>query len=320
MIAWLTVVLISLFESRILVFLHAGSVPFLSRIVNDVLNGTVFIPPFQSRLLGPLVIKQLETAGIRPENAYIIFIVSMVFITNITAFLLFKRVTGDTTLSARQTAYFAAAFTAFQDYRFLYSWDLISLLVFTLLAYGIFTRARTRFFVVLFLAALLNREDAILIAFWLIIDSFVYAREAILKVRLKHPVNALLGALLAGFGLFYVKYIRSALSADKDASANILMGNQFELFISLKRLFYENLFNLNIVVTLFVALAFLCFYRNRDKLTGHNAKIAAFVFIMFAFTLTFGVLNETRVWFPFIPFLLMFNLDFNHNAFRARPA
>jgi len=294
---------------RIISFIHNQSLPKLALISDSVLQGKVYNCAFQNRLIGPLAVRTIETLwALSPPKSYFIFLILLLPLTNIVLFFILYRLSGDENVSLRYLLYLILSFILLQDKDYLYTWDVIGLLLFSLFAFGIFARKATSFFIILFTVAIFNKEDALFIPLWLIIDAFAFEgkKRFGLYVQDHQKLGKGIILILAGAGL--IKYLRSQLWMLQPEIAGF--GNQFELFTSLKRLFYENFFNLKIIITFFVLSVAYFFFVNRRKMSFYTAKTAVLFFCMYVATITFGVILETRIWFNIVPFMLMFHMYF----------
>lgn len=303
------IIVLSLFEMRIISFIHNQSLPKLALISDSVLQGKVYNCAFQNRLIGPLAVRAIQTfLGLSVPKSYFIFILLMLPVTNIILFMLFYRLSRDENVSLRYLLYLILSFILLQDNDYFYSWDVVGLLLFSLFAFGIFMRRSTSFFIFLFTVAIFNKEDALFIPLWLIIDAFALEGKKRFKSYVQDYQKLGIGMILILAGAGFIKYIRAKLWVFRPEFAGF--GNQFELFISLKRLFYENFFNLKIIITLFVISVAYFFFMNRKRMSFYTIKIVVLFFCMYVATITFGVIHETRIWFNIIPFMLMFHMHF----------
>ncbi len=131
-------------------------------------------------------------------------------------------------------------FLIFQDrssWGWFYTFDILSIIFFTIFPYLVINKKPTFLLVLLFLVALTNREDAIFIAFYIAISAFLL-QSGWLFLRLKSLGRLTLGAALGLFAITYTKYVRDYVSILKPTGADFALGNSVT---SLKTGFY-NLF------------------------------------------------------------------------------
>jgi hypothetical protein len=298
---------ISLFEIRVIYYIHNEKLGYLAHAANAVLTGKTQWEGFQNRLLGPYLLKIAD--GITNNvhtSSYFLFLCVMIAATNIILFFLFLKLCGDRTISLKYILYFSASFTALQDYTFLYTWDLISLLVFSVFSYAVFKKKGIMLFVALFFIELFNREDAVYIAAWIFIDSFEYFCEDRFNVRLVNVYKAITGAVLMTVGFAYIVKIRNILwLGGTTAGDNRVLSGNTNVFLQNIKLLLSNFFSLNIMISALILYVIYYFYKNRRVLPDQYYKIYLVFLCMFVSSFVFGNINETRIWFIFIPLYLM---------------
>ncbi len=267
------------------------------------------------RVLAPYLVYGLSHLTASYQAALIWFMGTVLFAAKVLWFSLVKRLTGCEATALRYTVLFSALFIMMQDRMWILPWDIVDLLVFSLFAYGIYKGCRTRFFVVLFFIELLNREAALFIALWIVLDGlrFVHPRgwwtiEVVNRGRV-----ALGGALLVG-GMAVTKWLRDSLFETSHFpwvgtdEAHRVLGNHIYLFRNLGDFFrnFASLENAAISLGLLaVVVLFVRSWQKQNRMVRLTLLWGAMVFNIFFF----GLINETRMWQMLIPFVLLLVLQ-----------
>lgn len=195
--------------------------------------------------------------------------------------------------------------------------------MFSIFSYGLFKRKRIVFFIVLFFIELLNRESALFIALWLIIDSIdLQSERSRISLYVRDKLAMVIGVGLSFFSVIVTKvvrdalFIRSSLDSIGLDTGHAAIGNHNQLIVNVKA-FKDNIIpnpNINILVNVFI-LYFIYIICTNFKLFSHyQRKILILVSIIFISTFLFGLINETRVWFVFIPFILMYKISLSSTS------
>jgi hypothetical protein len=197
-----------------------------------------------------------------------------------------------------------------------YPWDYIDLGVFTLFAFFIFTRKPTIFFIALFLLEIINRESALFIPLFLVIDAFhIELSSKNIRLSVCHKSKLLIGMLLITLGILYTKFIRhflfieSSIKAIADDSSHQLLGNHFLLKDNV-RAFFHNFLTKDFVVSVFIVLMVLFLLGNVKKFSEVQLKALVLFMSLLISIFLFGLINETRMLTVLLPFLLFFHISF----------
>lgn len=163
------------------------------------------------------------------------------------------------------------------------------------------------FHLVLFVAALLNRESALFIA--------VYIALSGLSISVAPPmfrVRIVLGTLLVAAGALYTHFVRRALFVGRPDGTvdevHAAIGNHVYLVENLRHIFWGNFTSTHfaISITLLVGLALLL--RKLPSLGDADIKAALILLFILAQTIVFGSIIETRLFLIVIPFVLLLSL------------
>ncbi len=297
----------------------------------DAAYGVILHTPhwraYANRLLGPYTILALSQLGVSFETAMHIFnflMISVQIMIIYSVVLRFSNLAYKTAI--RYVIFFSFILLCMQDY-YSYPWDYIDTAIFILFVWGIFRGKATIYFVVLFLVELLNREIAILISFYLILDSFsISLNKTSPKITLNSSQkNKLtLGMILSIGGILYTKllrdtlFIKSSLLGVGDDITHKLFGNHFQFTLNIKELFVNNFSSLNFITSLYIFGLIIFYLISISKSNPQHIKALIMLVITCLAILAFGLINETRMLMITIPFLIFLIFDLDIQA--SRPA
>lgn len=276
-------------------------VPNAITIVNEtlsVLSGNPFWRAYQNRLMSGFIIQQISTVfSITDIRAYQVVGLFMCSISNIAAYHAFKK-------SLHNVMYFIVAFIFLQSGREFYAWDYFDLLFFTLLALGISQRKSIFYFTVLFFAAIFNRESALFIPLWLVIDG---------SFGTTNWKKILFGICLILCGVFIVTFLREHLFIASHMErigvdeSHQFFGNHFCLTDNILSLSHDKIFyDFDFMKYIVAGFIFWIVLRTWKDATIQHYKIVVFIISLIASNVCFALINETRVWFTLIPICLMY--------------
>ncbi|MEI9916089.1 MAG: hypothetical protein WDN29_10000 [Methylovirgula sp.] len=166
---------ISLNEYQIYYLSHTSSKRDIIDATRGILTGHPPWKAFQDRLLGPLAFVGFDAAinwirGISSSETKSLdaFFGVMIIIKNFVCFSLLLRYRHRPVIACAGTIFGSLLSVSVTDY-WLYTWDLIELIIFNYLAYIIYSEKKLDFyFFVLYLLALSNRESAAFFGLWLL--------------------------------------------------------------------------------------------------------------------------------------------------------
>ena len=301
---------ISLVVYQIIRQLYAPHWEEISNSAYGVLIGKPDWFAYQNRLLGPYLIYLISLAGFSYISSAKFFVFITIVIQTIVLFVLLVK----KNLPYQQIIVYILAysfiFLAFQEYS-LYSWDSIDAILFIFFAWGIFENKSIFYFVAIFLVSLFNRESALFISIYLIIDAFEIKSLNIGLIALKSKAKFVAGVVLTTAGIIFIKIARETLfiSLSNGFLDDIHrgLGNHINLTRNLIDLFFENFTSIHIINSLFifVSVSFLFYFMKQYKEEQLKALIV-FLLIMVNI-LIFGLVNESRLFVVLIPFLIFFH-------------
>jgi hypothetical protein len=320
------IAVISLAVYQVIRLLYALHWEELTNIALGVVARTPDWIAYQNRILAPYLIYFISTLGISYTSALKIFILFAVLFQNFLWYVLLKKANISAEKILTIILVYSFIFLCIQEYN-LYTWDYLDIAMATLLAWGIFQQKSIPYFIVLFFIFIFNRESALFIGVYLILDGFDFSNVDNFKWRisLKSKGKLFTGTLLVILGVMMVVVLRKMLfiiqASGFTDSKHELVGNHFRLFANLADLFIHNFSSFQFMNSLFLlgstgyALSFVA--RSNDA----QLKAIIIFLLMVVSILAFGAVNETRLYSILLPFLIFFyspissqNTSINHPA------
>lgn len=246
------------------------------------IHGNAWWIAFQNRLLAGYIIEAISNNLV---FAYQVFIFFSLLLMNWLTYYLYKNILPVFVL--------AFMFLALQGARFLYGWDFLDLIIITTLLIFIDRKVNLWAYIVLFIVTIFNRESALFIPIWLIIDGF---RKKEMLYGIIMLVVGFCAISLMRTGLFITSLYPSVGldETHKDIGNSILLGKNIRYFFQ----HYDswNMGDFAYIPALMVGSVLLCWKADKKLLL-----LTAFVILTI---LVFGCIHETRVWFVLIPFII----------------
>jgi hypothetical protein len=164
-------------EFRLTILLHVPHLREMAESSWAITTGRPDWIEFQSRLLGPWLIRGFGTIfQVDPLQAWLDVSALLVLGKNLLCLFLLLRLTGRAAVAGAGTLAFSFLSLAFLDSHSIYPWDFLDPAVFLLFLFGVLGRKGNGYFLALFLIALFNRESALFIPLWMMLDSFPLRR------------------------------------------------------------------------------------------------------------------------------------------------
>lgn len=314
-------VLLSLAEYRIIYRLHGGrhQITELGHKEKLLVEGGSKYKVWTNRLLGPYLIRGCsDISGLPWHSCFLLLAVISLVGLNCLVFILSCRLLQDSRMAFFYTAAFMGVFILLQHY-YIYIWDWLDLLIFTLFVYGALRQKALGFFVLLFFIELLNREAALFIALYIILLAFDFRH-----FRLHSPRLVLTGSALAFIGIGFIKTSRDLLFKGDLSNQEYYIGmvgefgNEIHLWPNIKFLATTPYYLItsfgpafNIVLTVFVVAITLFFIRAMMRGDSSERRLAAVGLAIEGSIMAFGLVMETRMWLVLLPFVLFIHLHQN---------
>lgn len=273
----LFLIVISYLEYRLLMILHSDSIQNQLLMITSPLEGQAWWRAFQNRLLSGIIVNAI---GIQ------VFYILTVFIKN---FLFFK-LTND----VKAVLIFVGLFCLFQDSRWLIAWDMLDV-IFIILMLIIYDRKLSIwYYVALFSVAIFNRESALFIPLFMLINGYVEKKSRTIPIWMLAAGIILTLFLRESFTGSVQTYIGQDL-------ANQTFGNHFYLMENVKS-FFKEWMPKEQNISLIPAIVLVAIFFVKDK------TVMIWLLCVFTITITVGVIHETRVWLLILPALIKWNL------------
>ncbi len=315
---FLLILILSAFSFRILFFMHFERMDELAMVSYGPITGEPFWRAFQNRLLGPFLIDTgINLFGISIVNSFKIILLGTLIFANSSVVIIFKKLGLTKERVIGFLVIFNFLFLILQDHRWIMIWDPIDIIIFLWFFYGLIKQKSFTYFTLLFLIALFNRESALFIALWFILDGIypVFKKKSIELKKL------LIGSFLMVTGILYTWWIRTILFkksmidyVGKDLEHVATGGNHINFMRNLEIL-VENIVRVQIdsMALVFVGYLGYLFIVHRSKLNAFMIKGGILTFVMFSSIWFFGIITETRQYLYLIPFVLISHWYFYKN-------
>ena len=275
---------------------------------------------FQSRILGPYLVHWVnKLTPLSVAEAYAYCALAALFFAGLAVLMLTDRLRDPTRPALAAFLTFQVAFLLMLPCIWLYIWDFLSLIVFAFFNYLVLKGAPRWQFALLFVVAIWNHEISLVIALWIALDAMMKrlsrARDGRAAARLDRGAIAT-GVVLTLAGIALVMTLRRVLLVRETPSPDALgpltqnWGDfQFSLFQNLDAIMKS--FTLSakesfqFVVPLFLAMVVVLAIRLARSDLARFGALAIVTIGMVASFLCFGLVLETRVLQPLVPFLAM---------------
>jgi len=145
----------------------------IAEISLGVTTGYPVWKTFQNRVLGPYIIKALTFSPLDYIQAFIVFQIVTVSIAAFLCWFLGRKYGGNNQSALLALTVFVACFALILSPPWLYSWDLIDVIVFILFVHLVLAGMSLPWFIGLFAVAILNRDSALFVPLWLVLDPIV---------------------------------------------------------------------------------------------------------------------------------------------------
>ena len=272
---------------------------------------------WQSRVLGPYFIKALTFGSLDYVKAHILFQIITVAIAAFLCWRLGKKHGGSDQSALLALTIFVMCFALVLRPPWLYSWDFIDIIVFILFIDFVMSGKSLPWFIGLFAIAIWNRESALLIALWLILDPlvrFFYQRRYKLHSNPLDWQRMLAGAICIATGLVTVELLNRNLLVEayvsEDSYRILLPQNIDDLKSSLTH--FNRYFDIVVPAFLATVIALGACAVRRDPQRYLALYLVMLSYMALLFVL--GVLMETRVYLALIPFVVMAVVLLSHSG------
>lgn len=297
---------IALFRLAVFVF-QPENYARLAEVSLGVTTGHPVWKMWQSRVLGPYIIKALTFGSLDYVKAHMLFQIVTVAIAAFLCWRLGRKYGGSDQSALLALTLFVMCFALLLSPPWLYSWDFIDIIVFILFIDLVLSGMSLCWFIGLFAIAILNRDSAVFIALWLILDPlvrFIYQRQYKLAAASLDWRRMLAGALCIAVGFLTVELLTQNLLVEARISANSYPSRLPQnIHILRKLLTFTREFWIVVPVFLAMVTALGACVVRRDP-QRYLALYLVELSIMALF-FVFALLDETRIYLVLIPFVVM---------------
>jgi hypothetical protein len=279
---------------------------------------------FQSRVLGPYIIKALSFSLAKNySTAYVWFQIITVAIAAFLCWRLGRKYGGDDQSALQALMVFVICFVWLLSPPLPMSWDIIDIIVFIVFIDFILSGSSLPWFVGLFAISILNRDSACFIALWLILDAlicFVFSRRYNLSKTPFDWHRLFAGAICIGVGLIIAEFLKQNLLVEEMGPKLIpnsptAPGSRYNVGLFRNIDFLRHvLFNYQIQLFQFwlVAPFIAAVITLGAKLVRLDPQRYLSIYLIelsiLAVLFSFAAINETRVFFILIPFVVLWGI------------
>jgi hypothetical protein len=264
---------------------------------------------WQSRVLGPYIIKALTFGSLDYVKAHILFQIVTVAMAAFLCWRLGRKYGGSDQSALLALTLFIMCFALLLSTPFLYSWDFIDIIVFILFIDFVLSAMSLPWFIGLFAIAIWNRDSAVFIALWLILDPvvrFFYQRRYKPSSAPLDWHRMLAGGICIAAGFLTVELLKQNLLVEATRSENIYPNRLPENIGMLKQLLWTHFdrglwFAVPLFSVIVAALGACVVRRDPQRYLALYLVELSFIGSLF----TFGYLFETRLYLALIPFVVM---------------
>jgi len=306
------ILLVAAYTYQILIEVLFRNFHIISNHTKSILDGTCggVNETWQNRLLSPYLIKLISFSGLSFVQSIKLFFLLTLIANAFAVVLLLHHYNDNKFYNVMLLVVYFFVFLLLQK-RILMPFDPIDMLVFTFFVYGIAKNKGDLFFLILFSLSLINRESAIFIAVYFILDSIKFYKESNKNyvINYKKIITAFILILIA---IFYIHSTRKYLYIDtiKCEDDYMFLGNFIYLADNLKAIFFENFLRPHQQLhTVLILFPFLYFALKLRFFSEKFVKCFLLMIIIFVNILIFALFIEKRVHLIFLPFFLVMFLE-----------
>jgi hypothetical protein len=294
-------------------FTFKNTASYSAQVSFGVTTGHPAWKVFQSRVLGPFIVKALSFGSVQHYGtAHAGFQITTVATAAFLCWRLGKKYGGDDHSAVLALALFVMCFSLLLSPPLLYIWDLIDMIVFTVFIDFILSGFSLPWFLGLFAIAIWNRDSANFIALWLILDPlvrFFYQGRYKLAVLEWHRIFA--GAICLGAGLIIAELLKRALFIEgwgPNTAGRYNLGLLWNIDFLKDSLFTFKAWMMALwawMIVLFLATTALLGAKFASLDPQRYLSIYLIELSLLAALLLFGLIYETRIYLVLVPFIII---------------
>ena len=287
-------------------------------VADGVVRGEPMWRVYQSRVLGPWLVHALS-AFMSPGVAYAWFVFAVLFASGYGVLRFTQELRDRTRPPVLSFLIFHLAILFLMPCLWLYPWDLVSVLTFTVFNFLVLKRARWGWFAALYAVAVFNHEMALVIAGWLVVDALVQLGQKRGRAGARGRgawAQLWIGAGLLAAGLVVIEALRTTLlvretQSPQDLPPGVVYGGSFHFSLVQNWRTAVSYWTLSVpdgfafLVPLFLLMVVVLALLLARAGWSRFGALSVVLLVMVAALLCFGLVFETRVQLPLVPFVAM---------------
>jgi hypothetical protein len=309
----------ALAQLRLIILLMPKPFVLSAQAIEGVLAGEPHWRIYQSRVLAPWLVEQLTKITHADIGAYAVFTVIALAASGFLVLFSLDRLRDPARNPLVAFLMLQIMFVFLLPSLWLYGWDLLSILAFVIFNALVLRGAGRLPFVVLYAIAIFNHEVAQFIAGWLMLDPIVRwlagRGKGAERVRFDWRTS-LVGAVLVAAGAVLIGELRSRLLVHETGTPSelpplVVYGKNFHLAIAQNwqmmthSLSFDPASGFMFVIELFLIAVVGLAIALAIQQPARFGALAIVTIGMMVSSLFFGLIAETRVLMPLIPFVAM---------------
>jgi hypothetical protein len=328
-VGWLSLAFVlALAQFQLILVLYQGGISNSLLAARGVFEGTPHWVIYQSRILGPYLIEFIRLFVDAPLKSYLIFFVGTQTLSGYLMLALTRYISPGTNPIGPFFMFqglFSTIIVPHGPGGWIYVWDSIDIIVFITFFFFVSERKDWRYFTGLFLLALINRESALFIALWMILQpSLAFLRQKKGAVDVKMFIAGLI-SLFGGFvfisflrGFLLVREIGPELFHKPELAGKSVHFKFFENIEFFKQAIMGFGWNLDGTILIFILASFLLIIMLAKKNMEKYFALCLCQLSLLLSLILFSVIHEVRIHLELIPFMVFSAFILTEKADRHR--
>lgn len=305
----------ALAQFQLVLVLYQGALASSLLAAKGVYEGTPHWVVYQNRILGPYVLEFLGSFLANPLKGYLVFFVAAQTLSGYLILIVSKAILkNENPLGPffMFQALFSIIIVPHAPSPWIYVWDHLDILVFIIFFFLVEAKKDWRYFTGLFLIAIFNRESALFISLWMILDPMM-------KMLYQKPRKLDTKTLFAGLasmvgGIVLINYLRKILLVREtgpeifhkpELAGNVIHFKLGENIGFIKQAIIEFGGNVDVTIVLFLMAYLVIIYLLARKNSDKYLALCATQLALFASIMLFAAIEEVRIHLELIPFIVL---------------